>query len=300
MLRALVLVLVLANALYLVWTQGLLAVYGFAPASQAEPERLAQQIRPEAMQLQEVKLVRPPAQAPQNTTATPVVPVAPAIVASAAPVRPVAPMAAASAAPATPAAVLPTLPGLPAVSAAATANKAALPIVASAPPAPSAPPVPVALPAVRLVAQCLQTGLFTEYQANAMRPRLQARLPAGSWSFESTGEPVRWMVYMGRYVNKAAMNKKRALLEQVGVPFETPISPQLNPGLSLGSYKTRAEADVALVRLAARGIRSARVVQERPDMPTQRLRLPSVDAAQQARFSSFILQLSGQPLQACR
>lgn len=151
-----------------------------------------------------------------------------------------------------------------------------------------------------MVSQCLQAGPFTEYQANAMRPRLQARLPAGSWSFESTGEPVRWMVYMGRYVNKAAMNKKRALLEQVGVPFETPLSPQLNPGLSLGSYKTRAEADAALARLATRGIRSARVVLERPEVLTQRLRLPAVDAAQQARFSPFILQLSGQPLQACR
>ena len=51
MLRLLVLVLLLANAGYLAWTHGLLADYGFAPAAQSEPQRLTQQIRPEAMRL---------------------------------------------------------------------------------------------------------------------------------------------------------------------------------------------------------------------------------------------------------
>ena len=45
------LALLLANAVYYVWSEGLLAAYGLAPARQAEPERLALQIRPEAMQL---------------------------------------------------------------------------------------------------------------------------------------------------------------------------------------------------------------------------------------------------------
>ncbi|WP_296916957.1 hypothetical protein [Polaromonas sp.] len=51
MLRALVLALVLANAGYFAWTRGLLADYGFAPIAQSEPQRLTQQIRPEAMRL---------------------------------------------------------------------------------------------------------------------------------------------------------------------------------------------------------------------------------------------------------
>jgi hypothetical protein len=51
MLRAMVLALLLANAGYLAWTRGLLADYGLAPAAQSEPQRLTQQIRPEAMRL---------------------------------------------------------------------------------------------------------------------------------------------------------------------------------------------------------------------------------------------------------
>ncbi len=49
--RVLVVVLVLANALYFAWSHGHLASYGFAPVAQAEPQRLAQQIKPEQMRV---------------------------------------------------------------------------------------------------------------------------------------------------------------------------------------------------------------------------------------------------------
>ena len=51
MLRSLVVMLVLANAGYLAWTKGWLASYGLAPASQSEPQRLTQQLRPEALRI---------------------------------------------------------------------------------------------------------------------------------------------------------------------------------------------------------------------------------------------------------
>lgn len=51
MLRLLLLALVLANGVYFAWTSGLLRAYGFAPAQQSEPQRMAQQIRPEALQV---------------------------------------------------------------------------------------------------------------------------------------------------------------------------------------------------------------------------------------------------------
>ncbi|MDQ3058978.1 MAG: SPOR domain-containing protein [Pseudomonadota bacterium] len=272
MLRVLVLALLLANAVYLVWAQGLLGVYGFGPVSQAEPERLAQQIRPEAIQLLGVATAPQPPAMPLNTTAPPPAPAAATPGNEPAPAAATAPVVAASATPA--------------------------PVAAAPLGVPLALPLAVPAPAPAL-AQCLQAGLFTERQANAMRPRLQARLPPGSWSFEGTGEPIRWMVYMGKYISREAMNRKRVLLDQVGVPYQIPVSPLLNPGLSLGSYNTRAEAEAAWSQFAERGIRSARVVLERPEVPTQWLRLPAVDAALQAKVSTFIPQLSGKPLQAC-
>jgi hypothetical protein len=53
LLRALVLLLLLANAGYFAWTRGGLAIFGTAPArfSETEPERLAQQLRPQLLQI---------------------------------------------------------------------------------------------------------------------------------------------------------------------------------------------------------------------------------------------------------
>lgn len=51
MLRLLVLLLLLANGAYFAWSQGLLLAWGYGPPQQAEPQRLAQQIRPETLRL---------------------------------------------------------------------------------------------------------------------------------------------------------------------------------------------------------------------------------------------------------
>lgn len=51
MLRLFVLVLALLNGMYFVWSQGYLRVFDFAPVKQDEPERMLQQVRPEALRL---------------------------------------------------------------------------------------------------------------------------------------------------------------------------------------------------------------------------------------------------------
>lgn len=51
MLRLLVLALVLLNAGYYAWSHGMLRSYGFAPAQQAEPQRVAQQIQPQQLRV---------------------------------------------------------------------------------------------------------------------------------------------------------------------------------------------------------------------------------------------------------
>jgi hypothetical protein len=51
MLRLLVLLLVLANAAYYAWSRNLLAPVGLAPVQQSEPQRVEQQIRPDAVRV---------------------------------------------------------------------------------------------------------------------------------------------------------------------------------------------------------------------------------------------------------
>lgn len=51
MLRSFVLLLLFANGLYFAWTEGWLQIAGFAPSVQTEPQRLAQQIAPESLEI---------------------------------------------------------------------------------------------------------------------------------------------------------------------------------------------------------------------------------------------------------
>ncbi|NDP38691.1 MAG: SPOR domain-containing protein [Rhodoferax sp.] len=71
MLRFFVLALLLLNGVYFAWSQGFLRSYGLAPAQQSEPQRLAQQIKPEALQvltLQELNVKEAPPAPPKPTT----------------------------------------------------------------------------------------------------------------------------------------------------------------------------------------------------------------------------------------
>lgn len=221
MLRFFVLLLVLLNSVYFAWSQGLFQVFDWAPAPQREPQRLAQQIKPEALRLlteQEVS------------------------------------QAAAEAA-----------------------------------------PRPVVKPGV-----CLQAGVFDEAQAALLRSTLEPAWPAGSWRLEATVQPARWIVYMGKYPNAAAMQKKRAELAALKLAFEPLGNPALAWGLSLGGFETQAAANTELAALSRRGVRTARVLQERAEVRGITLRLPAADDALQARLEALKPVLAGKVLSPCR
>ncbi|VTU39022.1 hypothetical protein H6CHR_05368 [Variovorax sp. PBL-H6] len=65
-LRALVVLLLMANLLYFAWARGGLAMFGIVPArlSQSEPERLAQQIRPQLLQIRKEESPAPASSRP--------------------------------------------------------------------------------------------------------------------------------------------------------------------------------------------------------------------------------------------
>ncbi len=235
MLRLIVIVLLLANAGYFAWSQGHLVEWGLAPAPQGEPQRLQQQIRPEAVRL---------AGEPDTPPARPA----------------------------------------PVPEASADAPPASAPVAAAEPQRPAG--------------ECLQAGVFDEEQANALR-RAAAALPQGSWSLQRTAIPGRWMVYMGKFADADALAKKRAELRELGISFDRPSNASLEPGLSLGRFSTEEAAQRGLGNLVAKGVRTARVVQERPDTPGYQLRLPSVDDALRPQLEVLRPAMAGKTLKPC-
>jgi len=148
-------------------------------------------------------------------------------------------------------------------------------------------------------AECLQVGLFNEEQTAVLRERLQSVLPAGSWVLESAVEPVRWIVYMGKYSSAEALAKKRGELRQMRVSFEALNNPALEPGLSLGTFTSQLDANAELDRITKRGVRTAKVVQAQLEVRGQKLRLPAVNASLRSKLDELKPQLAGKSLLAC-
>ncbi|MDE2604403.1 MAG: SPOR domain-containing protein [Burkholderiales bacterium] len=217
MLRLIVLLLVLANAAFYAWAHGLLLAWGVGPTQQSEPQRLVQQVRPEAVR------VLPPAEL-QRVEAQ----------------------------------------------------------VAQAP----RPP------------ECLQSAALDPAQVAPLRAAL-AGWPAGSWSLDPVTQPALWIIYMGKYAGVEQVARKRAELRQIGVSFEALANPDLEPGLSLGSFPSEAAANAQLAALAARGVHTARVVQERPAQNGLRLQLPAVDDTLRPRLDELKPALANKPLRPC-
>jgi hypothetical protein len=255
MLRLVVWLLVLANAGYFAWSQGLLAPLGLAPVEQSEPERLQAQIKPGSLRL----LNGPKGSAP------------------AAPVAEPAPVASETAA---------TETAATATETASTSPTAAV----NTPAAPPEPPPPATA--------CWAATGFTPAQADALRSALAASgVPRGSWQLTEVKLGGRWVVYMGRY-NAEQLERKKTELREIGVAFRE-LSAPLSPGLALGTYSSEAAAEQALQDVGKKGVRTARVAQEREETSAWNLRLPEITDAQRASVSGLGAALAGKRLQRC-
>lgn len=259
MLRLVIVLLALANAAYFVWTQGYLAPLGLAPVEQSEPERLQAQIKPEAL-----RLLNGPKGQPMPEPAP-----APTPVETAATTDAGTPTAA---------------PSEPAASS-TTAQT-------TAPAEPAPPPAPAPRTA------CWQAGGFSAEQADALRTALTgSSLPRDSWQLGESKTGGRWVVYMGRYSDEQ-LDKKKSELQSLGVSFRALPAP-LGPGLALGTYASEEAAQQGLQDVTKKGVRTARVVQERAGGSVWTLRLPDITDEQRNTVAGLRAALAGKRLQGC-
>lgn len=174
----------------------------------------------------------------------------------------------------------PPTAGVPAAGAPATA-----PVLVEAPPAQDGP------------AQCLQAGIYDDDASDTLRRALVLQFPEGSWKLDPITQPGRWMVYMGKFADNQALEKKRAELVARKLDHDR-AGGALEPGLSLGRFSSEEAATRELTQLVRQGVRSARVVQERPDKHGFVLRLPAATPALRAQLEA-LPAFAAKPLRAC-
>lgn len=277
MLRWLVIALVVANTVYYAGTHGHLAALGWPTAGEArEPQRLAQQIEPQRLRL---------LNGPQGAEPVPA--------ASGRPGNGGASGTSATAASATPPSPV------PGASTQASPAPAAAPGAASVATAPTTPATP-ATPAADSTTACWQAGGFTEEQAELLRAELRLLgLASSAWQLSEVRSPGRWIVYMGRYDSAEQAARKKAELRALGIEFRDVGTPGLTPGIAVGTFSSEQAAREGLQQAERRGVRTARVVQERAESLNFNLRLPAITDTQRQRIDALGPAMGGRTLQRC-
>jgi hypothetical protein len=231
LLRAFVLLAVAANLVFAAWHAGLLQGIGLAPRTQRDPQRLAQQVRPQAL-----RVLGPDA------------------------------TAAALAASASAAVVV----GPPPAAADPLANAASAPVGGgvtqpAAAPASAAGPT-AALPMTRDALACIEVGPVEPGAAqDALERALAAVVPARTWSRDTRPTTAQYAVFVGPVMSREAARQRRDELVKLKISFE-PIeitegrAHEKLGGYALGRHDSEAAATAALDDLRTRGLRNARVV----------------------------------------
>lgn len=176
-----------------------------------------------------------------------------------------------------------------------TAAPAQAPEVAAGTPMPSPAPTPVSASTA-----CYEATGFTPAQAELLRAELRLlNWGAEAWQLNEQRSAGRWIVYMGRYESTEQATRKKAELRALGVEYRDVNTPGLTPGLALGTYSSEEAARTALRQVEGAGVRTARVVQERPETVSHQLRLPAITDAQRDQLNGLREAMAGKALQRC-
>jgi len=124
---------------------------------------------------------------------------------------------------------------------------------------------PAASAALAATPTCVEAGPFRAGEVLAAEQALAAMMPPGSWNRVPVERPGRWIVYMGRFPNREALDARRIELSAQRVDAEAlQGQPEHEPGLLLSAHESGASAESALERLVQRGVRGARVLMLAP------------------------------------
>ncbi|MBW8828320.1 MAG: SPOR domain-containing protein [Burkholderiales bacterium] len=147
---------------------------------------------------------------------------------------------------------------------------------------------------------CLEAGPFDDAGIVAAENTASLALPAGTWSRQTHEQPARWIVYMGRYANHEALQKKEQELSRIKVAYEEITGfPALEPGLSLGRYSSRNAADEALQKLSQHGLHTGKVIELAKASTQYTLRVARADQDLATKMSALKLEGLGRGFSAC-
>jgi hypothetical protein len=250
--------------------------FGATASERHEPQRLTQQLRPEALAIlppNSEKLV------PAARAANPDAVAAAAAAAAATAGAPAAPAAAPELAAATP----PTTPAAPAAK--------------------PEPPQQQAGAKVETVA-CTEVGNFTAPDAKRFSAQLASLNLGNKIQLKTLQDVTSNMVYIAPQDGKDGAERRLAELKRLGIKDfyvipDTFPNPALRWGISLGIFKTEDAAKAYVGQLIGQGLRSARIIARRSGAGKQAFQLRDMTPANRSALENIKRGFPEQEIRSC-
>jgi hypothetical protein len=181
----------------------------------------------------------------------------------------------------------------------------AAPAPAPQPPAQPSPPTPALNPSASAAlagsaTTCLEIGPYTEAEYAEVQAVFTDALKGTDWTARREERGGVFLIYLGKYPNREALLRRQEELRGAGIRSEEiRSSPELEPGLSLGRFTAREEAERRALALADRGVRAARVITITPASVRVQVRIPAASTELQSRLEALAPRMQGRRATAC-
>lgn len=171
---------------------------------------------------------------------------------------------------------------------------------APAAPASSAAPVVSAVAAIKTI--CVQSKDNDAVTATKVNASFKDVLPTANVQTITSASGGLWMVYMGKYADIATATKKLAEVKQLKIPGDYALirnTDGLQPGISLGAFRSKESANTRLQEVGKKGVKSARVVEVTAPKELSTFKLPELDASLREKLAQAISKAGGKALEDC-
>lgn len=167
---------------------------------------------------------------------------------------------------------------------------------ASAVPAPA--PATVTPPRTDLV--CIETGPLSGTQSSQLQQLVSTALPDEMWEMSVQTEPSSWAVYIGPFESEDEAQNKKAELAGLGVVSEIIRNrPQYQPGLTLGLFRERSNADRLMSTILEKNVTEARIVPWTLNPIGQLLRIAQATPEQRTQLDQLAAQATAPAFRLC-
>lgn len=147
---------------------------------------------------------------------------------------------------------------------------------------------------------CLETQPLDPAQANQIQQLMASVIAPELWQMRTHTQPTAWVIYMGKFDSNEQVQERKNELAELGISASV-ISgkPQYQPGLTLGFFREKANAERLLNSLINKGITSAKMIVWEQTPVGEIVRIPQATSQQRQQLEALMTQAALPAFRIC-